>query len=94
MLLHTASFGLGLHTLRLLLQAGRQKQAVLGSKPAEGGFLNGEGIFLAFLGKGPFGLGILSAFSNKLGKSSQMKRFLIFCKGGPELHVVIKFYII
>ena len=30
---------------------------------------------------GPFGLGILLAFSNKLGKSSQKKIFLIFCKG-------------
>ena len=39
-------------------------------------FYKASFFFLAFLGKG-----LLSAFSNKLGKSSQMKIFFIFCKG-------------
>ena len=51
------------------------------------------GIFFSIFGKGPFGLGILSVFSNKLGKKSQMKMFLIFYKGYLKLHVVINYFI-
>ena len=48
-----------------------------------------QGFCFSIFGKGSFGSGILLVFSNKLGETSQMIMFLMFSKGGLELHVVI-----
>ena len=49
------------------------------------------GIFLAFLGRGPRALwvGNFIGVKQQIGKNSQMKMFLIFCKGCLKVHVVI-----
>ena len=71
------------------------KDALVLEARQEGQGIYTLGFFLAFLGRGPRALwnGNFIRVKLQIGKNSQMKMFLIFCKGGLKLYVVILFYI-